>query len=466
MILKEDERRLKSVFSRSILVLLISFLILSFAIPAQAFNLSNWYCCLKHPLGFELEYVNGYVVAQQIRVEGAHIAVVGDDIGLVKDQVSWLSKLDIAYDSMVELTAGEPVVQAASDKKITILEDPSVHGAAYAGNPIRIDPAFFRSQIEGSWNAYGDPSFAFIHEMGHDFHWDFPGFHFNEGGGATNEAFANFILIYAYEKLNPENIVLDRVYDGVADLETNFYLTRANTYLSGERSFEKIKWNNDAFTGLLILLKNKYGWGIFQKAFAMHRNLLGTSQISYQSLDQFTDIKKVNLFVFMLSEAAGEDLSPQFEEWGFRIVPTSTILTTSLNPSSIAANTYSNLTITGRLSRVDTGLGLEGRIVSFSCFNGTIGSTVTDENGSYTFKWTNVSLANGSYTVTASFTGDSLHEPSSKAQTVSVIEKPPPPSLPTVPGFPPEAVLIGITLAVGAIVFMRKKTRLPELWSV
>jgi len=246
------------------------------------------------------------------RLEGKHVVIISKQLEIVKNPEAWISKLDLAYEAMTEMTAGEAESVRTPDGRITIIEDPSVEGAAYAGNPIRIAPELLRVLIENAWNAKGDPGFGLIHELGHDFQFDFPGFMLTEGESRVPEAFANLLLCYAYEKMQPPFILIDRGFNGFVDLENNFYIQRATNYLSGRRSFEEIKRNDDAFVGLLLLLRDEYGWKLYRDTFAAHRSL-SREQIPT------SEMEKLRLFVSFLSNAAGEDLRKRFSEWGFPV---------------------------------------------------------------------------------------------------------------------------------------------------
>jgi len=99
----------------------------------------------------------------------------------------------------------------------------------------------------------------------------------------------------------------------------------------------------------------------------------------------------------------------------------STSLTTSLDNSAISENTYTTVTITGRLTRTDTGAGVSGKTVSLSYSGGSIGASTTDGNGYYSYSWQNVYLVRGSYIISASFEGDDTYEASSNTATVTVL---------------------------------------------
>lgn len=89
-----------------------------------------------------------------------------------------------------------------------------------------------------------------------------------------------------------------------------------------------------------------------------------------------------------------------------------TDLTITLDPSSIEENTITDVTISGRLTRADTGAGLGDKAINFNYGWGGSVSTTTDGDGEYS-KIVMVSLSAGSYLVSASFEGDSIYGSSS-----------------------------------------------------
>lgn len=311
----------------------------------------------------------------QEKLEGRHVVVISRQLEIVKDPEAWIGKLDLAYEAMTEITAGEAESVRAPDGKITIIEDPSVEGAAYAGNPIRIAPELLRFLIDNAWNARGDPGFGLIHELGHDFQSDFPGFMLTEDESRVPEAFANLLLCYAYEKIQPPFILIERGFNGIVDLENNFYIQRAMNYLSGPRSFKEIKRNDDAFVGLLLMLRDEYGWRVYHDAFAAHRSLSGDQVPT-------SEIEKLQLFLSLLSKAAGKDLRDRFSEWGFPVsLEKAALVEVVVSPSSVMMDSGEYKPIT-YIFRETNGVGL--KITSrISVFRTTAGVAVSEGIGPY-----------------------------------------------------------------------------------
>jgi len=102
-------------------------------------------------------------------------------------------------------------------------------------------------------------------------------------------------------------------------LEQGFYGSVAAAYLSGERSFDSLRKSDDALVGLMLQLKDRHGWQLYQKAFAAHR-AMNRSQIPVD------DVSKAQFFADVLSQAAGADLAPTLRDWGFPVQSKTTIL--------------------------------------------------------------------------------------------------------------------------------------------
>jgi hypothetical protein len=108
----------------------------------------------------------------------------------------------------------------------------------------------------------------------------------------------------------------------------------------------------------------------------------------------------------------------------------STSLTVRLNPSTITENTPTDVRIEGRLTRTDTGAGIDGKTVYIAYANGRIGSAITSSGGYYNYIWSGVSLSRGDWRITVAIDGDTQFSPSANTAVLRVIPgtQPPAPS--------------------------------------
>jgi len=195
---------------------------------------------------------------------------------------------------------------------------------AVSGNPIQWNTDYVASGIS-TLNSGGLRTGIF-HEISHDFDlagWDYV----TQVPAANAEHWANLKELYALERLAP--LYPDAWYglqDGsepapLADFGDAYFVKKfAEPYLSaGSRDWQTMP--NDVSTGLFYLLVQQLGWGPFRETFGDY--LAG--HIDRDSLG--TDEGSINEFIRLLSKSAGQDLSPQFREWGF---PTPTVVLASL----------------------------------------------------------------------------------------------------------------------------------------
>jgi hypothetical protein len=100
-----------------------------------------------------------------------------------------------------------------------------------------------------------------------------------------------------------------------------------------------------------------------------------------------------------------------------------TRLTLNISPSRISGKVGTTITITGKLTIEEVGIGLGGKTINIYRNGSIIGSCVTT-NGSYKFEWKDVRLEEGNYEITAKFNGDSTYAASDANTTLTVMPAP------------------------------------------
>lgn len=183
---------------------------------------------------------------------------------------AWLANLDKVYEAYEELFSG----MVPFDGKITTIRAATIGAWAFAGNPIQWNRDYIADAL--STVARGDWCFGLMHEIGHNFAPYMNNgtytFDFNE------ELFANFRMFYALEKLNATVITTASV-----PQEDGSYVSKEKTYVGAEllelyksettNCFDrtvaagKAEEMGNALCYMLIKIKEKYGWELYQKAF-------------------------------------------------------------------------------------------------------------------------------------------------------------------------------------------------------
>ena len=183
---------------------------------------------------------------------------------------AWLANLDKVYEAYEELFSG----MVPFDGKITTIRAATIGAWAFAGNPIQWNRDYISEAL--SLVARGDWCFGLMHEIGHNFAPYMNNgtytFDFNE------ELFANFRMFYALEKLNATVITTASV-----PQEDGTYVSQEKTYHGAEllKLYESETTNcfdrtvkagkaeemGNALCYMLIKIKEKYGWELYQKAF-------------------------------------------------------------------------------------------------------------------------------------------------------------------------------------------------------
>lgn len=236
------------------------------------------------------------------------------------DYRAWLEKLDEAYEAMEAL-----VGQAPYDGRKIVLQAVNFYpgGALVAGNPILWYQPSLEEAIRGmqTMASNRDLGFGPIHEIGHDFDLPDPAKYYmhsypdDRNDPLNAEHWANLKLTYVADTLaqkHPEATFEQRgVYVPIGESAHRFFVERfALPWLkSGRKDWRHM--DNDHFTGVLYLLKEKIGWEPFM---GMFRDFASMTESPPES-----DLGKVQLIARLLSEHAGKNLIPFFQQFGFEI---------------------------------------------------------------------------------------------------------------------------------------------------
>jgi len=210
-----------------------------------------------------------------------------------------------------------------------------------------------------------------FHEMGHVFLGSYDFLY-----GEFSEMLAEIAKLYLLENLG---------FDDIFEKEVDKALKALETYESRGSNFSEI--NAEVLTGMMIKLKEKYGWELFIRYF----NLVDRYTVFPKvSLD-----RKVNAFVYLISIAAGEDLSNKFKEWGFPIKETYI----SCNLDKVWGQTGKTVRVFGVLEPPVVGVIFIDYRAKGSTRWKVLGVTSTDDYGCYSYEWT--PLIEGEYEIRA-----------------------------------------------------------------
>ena len=230
------------------------------------------------------------------RREGTHVILLLDrDKVTVADTVidTWLSNLDRVYEAYHELVGGVPY----DGRKLMVLTTPGIEPGywALAGNPILWNNHVAVSTLLERTAEFDDWGFGILHEIGHVFS---PGTVYGYGNWNWNdEIFANFRMSYALEKCDGTVSQRDVCYRGaqVMDYYKIFYDETIGAGIP--------KNNGDALHYTFLRIKDRYGWGVYEKAF---RSLYAVKDSELPELRN--DYEKFLYFLSHVSMAAGEDV--------------------------------------------------------------------------------------------------------------------------------------------------------------
>jgi hypothetical protein len=211
--------------------------------------------------------------------------------------------LDLIYETHAKLAGHVPY----HGRKIRFVVVDRLCFHLCSGNPILIRKGRI-PVVLNDFNHLGHPGWGLLHELGHDFvasaHQ-----HAYQLGPGDNESWANVFTRHAYD-------TLDLAYD---PHDRHEQLQEAMTYYFTKKpNYEKLKTHQWIMLGLLMVIKEAYGWEPFYNFFAECSERAKQGRVPTQEKD------KVDFLVQGLSRAAGVDLSPTFVDWGFPVSETVT----------------------------------------------------------------------------------------------------------------------------------------------
>ena len=228
--------------------------------------------------------------------EGKHIVLrLHRDMVRISDKQAdaWIKQLDKAYEAYADLLGETPY----DGRKITILNTPGIEPGywALAGNPILWNSHVAVTQALDNFRKEKDSCFGILHEIGHTFSAGTIGY--PDNWNWNDEIFANFRMSYALEKNKTTVIMRDKKYTG-AEIKNFYKLFYDETIGAG-----KPELNGDALHYTFLRIKDRFGWGLYKKAF---RALYSLQESDMAHLD--SPYKKFLFFLDQLSTQAGEDL--------------------------------------------------------------------------------------------------------------------------------------------------------------
>ena len=236
-----------------------------------------------------------------------------------------------------------------------------------AGNPTFID-IWMLPEVGG------DPERlvpVLFHEMGHVFLGSYDFLY-----GEFSEMLAEIAKLYLLENLG---------FDDLFEIEVEKALKALTSYESRGSNFSEI--SAEVLTGMMIKLKEKYGWELFTRYFNLVDRYTVFPKVSFD--------RKINAFVYLISIAAGEDLSNKFREWGFPVREAN--ITCNLDKAWGQAG--ENVRIFGVLEPPVVGVIFIDYKAKGSSRWKVLGVTSTDDFGCYSYEW--VPLIEGEYMVRA-----------------------------------------------------------------
>ncbi|MHC4154069.1 MAG: M60 family metallopeptidase [Planctomycetota bacterium] len=241
-------------------------------------------------------------------VEGEHVIVSMPYrfFKKCKRPAGFIAQLDVVYELYADFTDG---IVPFDGEKILILNVDNLKFHMSSGNPIlsrqdRIE--YILGELEKS--NYKNPSWGLMHELGHDFIIGMK--HRFVFGDGDNESWAEFFALYGCQVLGLEH-------------KETFWKAKARAYHeSGEQDFERIKKEKWMMIGFLHHIQEQYSWDVYRRLLKRYAELVRENDypdINKTKKDVVETQKKVDLFVKELSLAAGANLYPYFDRWGFPV---------------------------------------------------------------------------------------------------------------------------------------------------
>jgi hypothetical protein len=215
-----------------------------------------------------------------------------------------LAFFDAVYEKQAELRGATPY----QGERVRFYPDASIDGIGYmlAGNPVRMMPVIFENPAPGErLLASNDPAhgvWGFAHELGHVFSFVNGTWHYQQD---TLEAWCNLFTVYALRGLMRP----DPGFGNDATYPSATFCPDKATYLASGTYDAQFK--GDPFLQLCFLLtfEEAYGFSMYSEVFAT------LNAIPWQEIPSSPPAAVWGWVRDEMSSAAGEDVTPIFQEW-------------------------------------------------------------------------------------------------------------------------------------------------------
>ncbi len=164
-------------------------------------------------------------------------------------------------------------------------------------------------------------AWGFFHEIGHNMQnthdWVFSG---------TSEVSVNFFSLYIYDQVI---MGMDKSHSGVSAAATQ---NAMKSYFANGAKFEE--WKKSPFLGLILFrqIRNEFGWDVYKKIFARFNESSLTGKPCFLPCDSTGDQRKIDNWVYHLSDITKRDLAPFFKVWGIPVSDGVTAVTKQWEP--------------------------------------------------------------------------------------------------------------------------------------
>ncbi len=199
-------------------------------------------------------------------------------------------------------------------KQRIVLDEQIALGLMHSGYPIMAHHREGVQHYESEQFIYNpetlDAAWGFFHEIGHNMQnhvdWVFSG---------TTEVSVNFFSLYIYDQII---MGMDRSHTGVSAKSTR---SAMNRYFARGAHFEE--WKKDPFLGLILFrqIRNEFGWDVYKKLFARFNESSTLGVPCWLPCNSTGDARKIDNWVYHLSDITQRDLAPFFQAWGIPVSP-------------------------------------------------------------------------------------------------------------------------------------------------
>ncbi len=197
-------------------------------------------------------------------------------------------------------------------KQRIVLDEQISLGLMHSGYPVMAHHREGVQHYEAEQFIY-DPStlnsaWGFFHEIGHNMQnyndWVFSG---------TTEVSVNFFSLYVYDMIIMGR---DKSHSGVSAESTQRAIKK---FFDNGAKFED--WQKDPFLGLILFrqIRNEFGWDTYKKLFTRFNESSITGKPCYLPCESTGDQRKIDNWVYHLSDITQRDLAPFFKAWSIPV---------------------------------------------------------------------------------------------------------------------------------------------------